>query len=275
MPAIYCPVTDLAHPELAPYRAVRDRDLLSLSKPGAADDNPVFIAEGDVVVRVLAKSPFRIRSVLVSDLRLEALRPLFETLPDTPVYVAPQAEMDALVGFPIHRGLLALGVRNPLDADTLLASSHGLTLALIGLTNHDNVGGIFRNAAAFGIRAVLLDDTTCDPLYRKALRVSVGGALLVPFARAGSASNLVDRLLAHGYEPLALTPRGEHTLETLAPHARRALLLGTEGPGLPDPIIARSRPVRIDMAAGFDSLNVYVTSGIALYALTRAVDTGP
>jgi tRNA G18 (ribose-2'-O)-methylase SpoU len=271
MGARLIPVSDLNLPELVPYRDLRDRDLAALGELGADPTGPHaggFIAEGDVVVRVLARSPFQIASVLVSESRLSALAPLFETMPETPVYVAPQAAMDVLVGFPIHRGLLALGVRAPRDPDVLLQDD-GLVLALVGLTNHDNVGGIFRNAAAFGIRAVLLDDTTCDPLYRKALRVSVGGALLVPFARAGSGDALVTRLLGHGYEPLALTPRGAHTLESLAPHPRRALILGTEGPGLPDDLMARTRGVRIDMAAGFDSLNVYVTSGIALYALTR------
>jgi len=119
------------------------------------------------------------------------------------------------------------------------------------------------------VRAVLLDDTNCDPLYRKALRVSVGGTLLVPFARAGSGADLFDRLERHGFDIAALTPAGAHGLGDLPAVSRRALVLGTEGPGLPHALIARARGVRIDMTPGFDSLNVSVTSGIALYEITR------
>ncbi|MBX3186826.1 MAG: RNA methyltransferase [Labilithrix sp.] len=253
---------------MAPYARMRDRDL--------AREDGLFVAEGEVVVRVLARGRFRVRSLLVEERRAAAMRDVIDALDaDVSVYVATQAVMDAVVGFSIHRGVLALGERGaPLDPAKLLAESESKTaLGLVGLTNHDNVGGIFRNAAAFGARPVLLDAATCDPLYRKAIRVSVGGALLVPFARAPSGDALLDVIEAAGWEALALSARGERTLGDAMraePSKRRVLLLGTEGEGLPASVMRRARGVRIDMAPGLDSLNVAVASGIALYEASRS-----
>ncbi len=251
------------HPALAPYTAVRERDLVG--REGA------FVAEGEVVLRVLAaRSKLRIRSVLLERRRVESVADVLATLSDdVPVYVVPQAVMDAVVGFSIHRGVLALGERGaPVDAAELVRGAN-VVVGLVGLTNHDNVGSIFRNAAAFGADAVLLDRETCDPLYRKAIRVSAGTALVVPFARCTSADAMIDVLAAADIEPIGLTPRGRDTIDAL-PRARRALLLGTEGPGLPDAVLSRVRPVRIDMAPGLDSLNVAVASGIALHEVMRS-----
>ncbi|NNC01106.1 RNA methyltransferase, partial [Corallococcus exiguus] len=125
--------------------------------------------------------------------------------------------------------------------------SEALVVGLVGLANHDNVGGIFRNAAAFGVDAILLDEQTCDPLYRKAIRVSVGGALVVPFARIGSPSMMVDMLRASGFEVMALSPSGRETLGSVRRAARTALLLGAEGPGLPSELLADSRTIAIPM----------------------------
>jgi tRNA G18 (ribose-2'-O)-methylase SpoU len=176
--------------------------------------------------------------------------------------------MAAVVGFQIHRGLLAIGRRpEPPSADGLLSAlpPRALVLGLVGLANHDNVGGVFRNAAAFGADAVLIDGATCDPLYRKAIRVSVGAALIVPFARAATGAALADLFARHGFETLALSPKGREALSAVVPAPRTALLLGAEGAGLPPALLAGSRTVAIPMAAGFDSLNVATASGIALY----------
>jgi tRNA G18 (ribose-2'-O)-methylase SpoU len=185
-----------------------------------------------------------------------------------PAYVVPQAVMDTVVGFSIHRGVLAIGERGaePSAAD-LLQNAH-IVVGLVGLTNHDNVGGIFRSAAAFAADAVLLDAEACDPLYRKAIRVSAGAALVVPFARVASAFELIDLARAAGLEPIALSPRGETPLEALPP-GRYALLLGTEGPGLPEEVMQRVRRVRIDMPGHLDSLNVGVAGAIALHHVTK------
>jgi tRNA G18 (ribose-2'-O)-methylase SpoU len=132
------------------------------------------------------------------------------------------------------------------------------------------MGGICRNAAAFGAGAVLLDDTSCDPFYRKALRVSVGGVLKLALGRAGSGLAMVEALAGAGYRPLGLSPRGALRLDEVDRSEKLALVLGTEGPGLSAVLLARVTGVRIDMPGGFDSLNVATTSGIALYELSKA-----
>jgi tRNA G18 (ribose-2'-O)-methylase SpoU len=267
MPARLVHLDSADDPALEAYTAMRERDLVGR--------HGLFVAEGEVVVRVLLeRSRLRVRSLLLERRRVDSVADVLERLDaDVPVYVVPQAVMDAVVGFSIHRGILALGERGAPLAPAALVRGASLVVGLVGLTNHDNVGGIFRNAAAFGAAGILLDEATCDPLYRKAIRVSAGTALVVPFARCTNVDRMLDVLSAEGIEPIALTPRGKEAIDELSP-ARRALLLGTEGPGLPDSVIARVRAVRIDMAPGVDSLNVSVAGGIALHAAKRALDRG-
>ncbi len=259
------PVTDADDPRIAAYRQIRERDLRARAGE--------FIAEGEVVLRVLVQaSRHRCRSVLIDGRRLDKLRPILACLaPGTPVYVGDQGVVDAVAGFHLHRGILALAEEaEPLEAEALLADApeRAVVLALFGISNHDNMGGLLRNAAAFGAHAVLLDETCCDPLYRKAIRVSVGAALRVPFARWGAGIDPVAALAAHGFQPLSLSPAGETTLAGLTPPPRAAVLLGTEGPGLPETVLARTRTVRIPMAQGWDSLNVATTAGIVLHHLS-------
>jgi tRNA G18 (ribose-2'-O)-methylase SpoU len=256
-------IDDAGDPRLEAYRAVRERDL--------AGREGLFVAEGRVVLeKAIAAMPGAIASVVVAEHRLAALADVLAGLPAaTPVYAAGQAAMEEVVGFPIHRGILAVGRRPERDARDLIAGlpMGALVVGLVGIANHDNMGGIFRNAAAFGADAVLLDETCCDPLYRKAIRVSVGAALTVPFARAGDAAGLVAALDGAGFETVALSPRGEVELGDLRVRPRAAALFGAEGPGLPETTLARTRAVRIAMAGGFDSLNVATTSGIVLHHL--------
>ena len=250
---------------IAAYRGVRERDLT-----GRGDR---FIAEGEVVVRLLLgpSSRARAESLLVAENRLGKAAALIGRR-ELPVYVASQAVMDTIVGFPIHRGVLACGRRPPAPAAAALLAAlppRALVVALFGVANHDNMGGLFRNAAAFGVGAVLLDGACCDPLYRKAIRVSVGAALTVPFARTAPSEDLLSTLEGAGFEALALAPSGAEALDTLARPERAAVLLGAEGPGLPGEVLARARTVAIPMAAGWDSLNVAAASAIALHELTK------
>lgn len=259
-------IEDPADPRVAPYLSIRERDL--------AGRQGRFIAEGKVVLNVLfSAARFETESVLVLENRLAGLADTLRLAPPSmPVYVAPQAIMDAIAGFHIHRGILAVGrKRRTDDPESLLASlsSYALVVVLVGLSNHDNVGAVFRNAAAFGADAVLLDGTCCDPLYRKAIRVSVGAALKVPFATGSDAASLAGLLDRTGFTQIALSPAGSAEIRDVARPDRLALYLGTEGEGLPRALLSRLRTVRIGMAPGFDSLNVASASAIALHHFTR------
>jgi tRNA G18 (ribose-2'-O)-methylase SpoU len=257
-------IDDPNDPRISAYRAVRERDIVG--RGGG------FIAEGEVVLRACVRAGrWPLASVLLAAKRVEALADLIAVLPaETAVFAADQPVLDGIVGFHIHRGILGHGLREPaLAAGDLLQGlgSRALVLALFGIGNHDNMGGVFRNAAAFGADAVLLDAGCCDPLYRKAIRVSVGASLIVPFARLEPDADPIAVLEAAGLTPIALSPSGEVPLHRLEPPPRSALLLGAEGPGLSDSILARARTVAIPMAGRFDSLNVATTSGIALHRL--------
>jgi len=259
-------IDDPDDPRIAAFRDIRERDLTG--REG------LFIAEGEVVLRTLLSpaSLCRPRAILLAEKRVGGLAEMVAGAPaGTPVYVAGQAVLDAIAGFPLHRGILALGEKPaPIEAAALLAGlgEDAVVVAASGIGNHDNIGGLFRNAAAFGAGAVLLDDLCGDPFYRKSIRVSVGAVLRMPIARPMPSGEMVDALEIAGFEVIALTPAADETLSDLRPGGRRALLLGSEGPGLPDGIIARCRPVGIRMSGGFDSLNVAATSAIALHQLT-------
>lgn len=259
-------IDDPRDPRIAGYAAIRERDL--------AGRDGLFVAEGKVVLSVLFSARrFEAESVLVLDRKLPGLsETLTRARPDMPVYVASQPVLDAIAGFHIHRGILALGRRlPPPDIGPMLAGlpQDALVLVLAGISNHDNVGSIFRNAAAFEADAVLLDERSCDPLYRKAIRVSVGAVLKVPFATAGRVDDLYDILAQHGFEQLALSPAGAADIGDIRSPGRVALYLGSEGDGLPRALMQRMRTVRIAMSAGFDSLNVAAASAIALHRLWR------
>lgn len=255
-------VTDAEDPRIAAYRDVRERDLVG--REG------LFIAEGAVVLRTLLESPrHEPVSLLIADKRVETLAPLLDRVPDgVPVYAAAQPVLDRIAGFPLHRGILAVGRRKPEPpAADLLAGlpERARVVVLSGIGNHDNLGGIYRNAAAFGADAVVLDSGCCDPLYRKAIRVSVGATLLVPTARLAAIEDPVAVLGTAGFACFSLSPSGEETLSRLRVPGRAAFLFGSEGPGLAPAMLARTRTVRIPMAGNFDSLNVATTSGIVLH----------
>ena len=251
-------------PRVAPYMSVREKDLVG--REGR------FIAEGMNVVRVLVspRSLYAVESVMISEKREDALAEL--GVPEhVPIYSLAQADMDRLTGFHIHRGVLAVGKRSRAeDAAPLgitVGSGPALVVALMGIVNHDNGGGIFRNAAAFGADLVVMDDVSCDPLYRKAIRVSVGGALTVPMRRFESAAAMLEWLQNAHFDTLALSPRGRERMADVKRESKTAILLGPEGPGLPEELLAKLRTVRIPMSPQFDSLNVSVSSGIALSVL--------
>ncbi|KQY32695.1 RNA methyltransferase [Caulobacter sp. Root1455] len=265
------PIDDPNDPRVAAYRDIKERDLVG--RQG------LFIAEGETVLRAFVRdAPERVRSLLIDGKRADKLGEVFEGLPrGVPVYVVGQAVLDAIAGFHLHRGVLAVGAKpEPLSAEALLAqvpekaARRAVVLVLMGIANHDNLGGVFRNAAAFGVDGVILDGDCCDPFYRKAIRVSIGATLSVPTAWLTPGEDVVGLLERHGFQGLALSPAAGETLARLDPPARAAVLLGAEGPGLSQAVMDRARTIGIPMAGGFDSLNVATTSGIVLHHLRFA-----
>lgn len=261
------PITDPDDPRVAIYRDIRDRDLQHRAN--------LFMAEGRfIVVMALAQSRLTPHSLLLTQAARESLADALATLPGTiPVYLASQPVMDAITGFHIHRGCLAAIHRNPpLDAHQLIARArkpHECVVVLEDTANHDNVGAVFRSAAAFGVGAILLTRRSCDPLYRKAVRVSMGGVLHVPFASIDSAADTARDLSAAGFTTIALTPARDALDIARAPAADRvALFIGAEGPGLrPETLHACQHRVRVPATNLVDSLNLAVAAGIALHQL--------
>ena len=267
-------INDFEDERLDIYRNLKDSTL--------AISRGRFIVEGrGNLLVMLSHSAHRPESILLSErtsASIEAeLAPLVE--PGCPVYVAGQSILDRVVGFPIHRGCLAAALRpsavNALEIarEALEREAAPRLVLLEGLTNLDNVGLIFRNAMALGGRAILLCPRSCDPLYRKAIRTSMGGTLCVPFARADDFEKLLAGLKELGFQILAFDP-GEESVEIREFASSRpgpiALLFGTEGPGLSDEALAQAdQRIRIAMEPGVDSLNVGVAAGIGL-SLLRA-----
>jgi tRNA G18 (ribose-2'-O)-methylase SpoU len=260
-------VSDPDDPRVAAYRDIRERDLVG--RQG------LFVAEGETVLRAFVRdAPERVESLLIDPKRRDKLNEVFTALPaETPVYLVEQSVLDTVAGFHLHRGVLAIGRKpDPLSAEALLSTLEGraVVLVLCGIANHDNMGGIFRNAAAFGVDGVILDSDCCDPLYRKAIRVAVGATLSVPTAWLARDEDTASLLERHGFEALALSPSATEILARLEPPERSAVLLGAEGPGLSAELVARARAIGIPMANGFDSLNVATTSGVVLHHLRFA-----
>lgn len=261
-------IDDPADPRVSAFRDIRERDLTG--RQGR------FIAEGTVVLRMLAAhhggaEGFVAESLLLLENRIAGLSDILAAFPqDVPVYSVSQAVMDGIAGFHMHRGVLALGRRSPqADLERRLEAlpERALVVVAAGISNHDNMGSIFRNAAAFGVSLILLDETCCDPLYRKALRVSVGSVLSVPYARGGDTAACLALLQEKGFAVWGLSPAGRAEIGAIAPAARMALVLGTEGEGLPATILDRFQTARIAQSPGLDSLNVATASGIALYSI--------
>ena len=254
-------IGDPDDPRIEIYRDIRERDLIRR--------HGHFIAEGKTVLQVLvAQNRFPVHSLLVLENRLAGIAELLALLPDQiPVYCATQTVMDAIAGFHMHRGILAAAriTDGSANLPEPFPRQWSTVLLLSAISNHDNMGAIFRNAAAFGADAVILDPQCCDPLYRKAVRVSVGGVLRVPFFRAASMDTAIAALNKNGFAVAALSPAGKTDISDWRPAPRQALVLGSEGQGLADEWLERLETLSITMAPGFDSLNVATAGAIALH----------
>lgn len=263
-------VRDPDDPRLDGYRDLRDRE--RASRTGR------FVAEsGPVVEQLVVSSSYPVESVLLTPGRLEAATWLGELLDDTPVYVADAAVLEGVAGFPVHRGCLALGVRGETPrVEDALAGERRTVVVLDAVADPDNVGSIFRSSLALGADAVLLGRTCADPLYRKAIRTSMGAVFRVPHGRFGRAPEATVTLRALGFCVAALTP--DSAAEAVADFAARtdvhtpvAFLLGNEGTGLDaEALGAADVRVRIPMRPAADSINVHVAAAVALSHLGRA-----
>jgi len=269
-------LTDAADPRLAGYGLV--------AQPSALLRAGWFVAEGRLVLeRLLSERRYRIESLLLSESAYRALdTALAASGLEAPVYVCPTALFERLTGYDFHRGCLAL-VRRPAPLDwRALVGGARVLVVLEAVANVDNVGGVFRNAAAFGADGVLLDPGSADPLYRKAVRTSMGATLRVPFATLGGDSparagrpwpECLCELAASGFDLIALTPGASaQDIDAFAGLPDRperfALLLGAEGSGLSARTLELCRHrLRIAMRPEVDSLNLAVACGIALQRL--------
>jgi len=262
----FLPIDHFGDPRIADYRNVPDPELLRR--------RGVFVAEGRLVVRtLLTSSPFQALSVLVTEAARLSLADVLDPRADTlPVFVADRQVLEQVVGFDLHRGCLALGARPAPSAVTAVLASlpdRALVVVLEGVGNADNVGGVFRNAVAFGADAVLLGPGCCDPLYRKAIRVSIGGTLRMKFAAFSGWPDPLQEVRKAGFTLVALAPVED--AEDIARFSQRAggrgrlaLLFGAEGGGLsPEAEAVADHRIRIPMVAGVDSLNVATSCGIA------------
>jgi tRNA G18 (ribose-2'-O)-methylase SpoU len=258
-------VTDPDDERIADYRALTDVELRTRWEP----PHGLFIAEGELVLRRALRAGFAPRSYLLDVARVDQLA----DLPGAPVYAASQPVLQATTGFHVHRGVLASFHRRPLPAVGEVLGSARRLLVCEDVNNHTNLGAIFRGAAGLGMDGVLLSPSCADPLYRRAVRVSMGEVFALPYARLSPWPAGLEEVRAAGFSLLALTPAADAVpIQRLEPafRARPALLLGSEGAGLSrSALAAGDLRVTIPMRRGVDSLNVAAAAAVAFWELTR------
>jgi tRNA G18 (ribose-2'-O)-methylase SpoU len=254
---------------LAEFRALNDPE----QRREIERRGDFFVVEGMLALRALVESRYPVRSVLAAENRGAGVLELVGRR--APIYAVPAEEMEGITGFAFHRGVLATAARvPPLPLEAAVTPPARRLLVVEGVNDHENLGALFRNAAAFGIDAVILDPTTADPLYRRSVRVSMGHVLRVPWARVDGdrwPDALAELQDPGGFVVAALTPAADAepigALAAASPE-RLAFLVGAEGPGLSrHALAAAARRVRIPLAPGVDSLNVATAAAVALHRL--------
>lgn len=270
-------ISTLNDDRLSPYVSLTDIQLRSRLEP----ERGLFIAESDKVINRALDAGYEPISLVVPEHRLERSKELlsrFDNYPDADVMSLPASELEKLAGYEVTRGVLSAMRRMPLPSvDELLKGAVRVAL-LEGITNHANVGSVFRNAAALGIDAVIVSPDCCDPLYRRAVRVSMGTVFQVPWTHIeGETSNWLSCTMAtiheNGFKAAALALRDDGiTLDSplLEECQKLVMLFGTEGDGLTDEAIdACDYVVKIPMENDVDSLNVAATSALAFWQLRK------
>jgi tRNA G18 (ribose-2'-O)-methylase SpoU len=257
-------LVDPSDPRLADYVRLTDVHL----RRSLEAAHGLFIAEGEKVIRRAIAAGYPVRSILVADDKLGTICDTAE-LVDAPLYVLPAEQAEQLTGYRVHRGALASMQRLPLPAPADLLAGARRVVVLEDIVDHANVGAVFRSVAALGFDAVLIAPCCADPLYRRAVKVSMGAVLQVPYARLTDWRDGLAGLRAAGFRLLALTPDPAAVpIADVSLGDRIALLIGTEGTGLSGRwAAAADQAVRIPMSRGVDSLNVACAAAIACYLL--------
>ncbi len=257
-------IDDPDDPRLDDFRDLTTAD----RRPDRPGGRGLVICEGVVVVRRLLASPYPVRALLGVARRYEQLSGDLSAI-GAPFYLTTAEVMAAAVGFHLNRGVLATADRVDFPDAVDVARRSRTVAVLEGVGDHENLGALFRNAAALGIGAVLLAEGCSDPLYRRSVRVSMGTVLSVPFATLSPVIEGMDMLRGNGFQLAALSPSGESTLREARWSDRVAVLVGAEGPGLtPAALRAADIRVRIPMSNNVDSLNVATAAAIAFAAIT-------
>lgn len=264
-------IIDPADPRILDYIGLRDHQLRRRREAPGGDLAGVFIAEGALVVERALQAGFELKSLLIDATRGE---PIPDAVPDdVPHFFAGADVVQEVTGMHLHRGLIAVFYRKdpPLPEEVLDPARR--VVVLENVTNPTNLGVIVRSAAGLGVDALLLDPSSCDPLYRRALRVAMGEAFNLPHARVNFLPAGLDPIRRFGFRIIALTPAtGATPIDEFAAEAdeRVALVLGAEGPGLTAGTLAAvDERVAIPMRNGVDSLNVGAAAAVAFYAITR------
>jgi tRNA G18 (ribose-2'-O)-methylase SpoU len=270
------PVVDPGDPRLAVFMGLRDHDLRRRREAPGGDMDGVFVAEGELVAGRAIAAGYEGLAVMVDAARDDPLPPGLGD--DVPVYAVGPAVVSAVTGYQTHRGALVAFHRRPLPSPTSVLSSDAVRRVVVAeaVVNPTNMGVILRSAAALGVDALLLDPASCDPLYRRANRASMGLGFGLPHARLPALPGGLSVLADAGFTVVALTPSDDAVdlhawADELPDDERVAMVLGSEGPGLtPETEAAADVRARIPLAVGVDSLNVGVAAGIACYVLGRA-----
>jgi tRNA G18 (ribose-2'-O)-methylase SpoU len=261
-------ISSLDHPDLKPYRTLR--------RPLEHRNRGIFIAEGEKVVRRLLASSLTVESILITPERLSGIQSEFERRIQEVtqrVYVADQKLLESIVGFNLHQGIMAVGripVAHSLQ-ETVLGLPHPrLFLALDGLVNSENVGVIVRNAAAFGVHAILVGETSSSPYLRRAVRNSMGAVFQIPVVHSGNIAGDLGFLTTQGTIIVGTDPAGSAMIQEADFRGDVCIVVGNEGGGMSENVRRMcTRSVAIPMQNGTDSLNVACASAVFLYEVAK------
>ncbi len=258
---------DLDDARVRDYRGLTDVELRRRVEP----EHGMFLAEGEKVIRRAVAAGYRVRSMLLTEKWLPPLADVVAAT-DAPALLADEELVERITGYHVHRGALAAMERKPLPAAADLLATTRRVVVLEDVNDPENVGAVFRNAAALGMDAVVLSPRCGDPLYRRSVKVAMGAVFTVPWARVEHWYDAVAALAGRGFTTVALTPADDavDVEVAVAGQDRVALLIGTEGQGLSDRWL-QSADVRavIPMGAGIDSLNVAAATAVACYVARR------